>query len=279
MVETVTRAADRPWHILLVEDDPDDAELIQLALGNAGFLAKFTRVETGAQMHATLEEAHIDAILSDYAIPGFGGREALEIMQGCGLDIPFIIVSGEIGESTAVALMKAGVHDYISKQNLTRLAPAIERELRDCAIRHARRQTEQALHESQQRHATLIQSIHGIVWEAPKLPGVYTFVSPQAQHLLGYPPQRWLEEADFWHNNIHGEDHTRVVEEYQNAIARGRPFQLEYRRTTAQGGMLWLRDVVSLAETNADQTILRGVTFDVTERRAAEDERERLLQI
>lgn len=277
--ESATGDTEKRWHILLVEDDPDDAELIRLALGDAEFSASFTRVETASEMQAALDHSTVDAIISDYSIPGFGGRQALEIMQRRGLDMPFIIVSGEIGENTAVALMKAGVHDYISKRNLTRLAPAIERELRDCGIRHARRKTEQSLRESEQRYAALIQSIHGIVWEAKNLPGVYTFASARAETILGFPLRRWCDEDTFWLNNIHPEDRTWVIQEYARHIAQEKPFQLEYRRTNYSGETIWIRDVVTPGPPDADIPMLRGITFNVTEQREAEEERERLLRI
>src|SRR5439155_4305359 len=96
-----------------------------------------------------------DVVLSDYNMPEFSAPAALKTLQDSGLDLPFIIISGGIGEDVAVAAMKAGAHDYLMKGNLARLAPAVERELREAATRAARRQAEDALRESEQRYRLL----------------------------------------------------------------------------------------------------------------------------
>lgn len=134
-----------PLRSLLVEDSEDDALLVVSRLRHAGFDPTYIRVETANQLRSALTDKTWDVIISDYALPGFGGLEALEIYKGLGLDIPFIIVSGAIGEDTAVGAMRSGAHDYIMKDNLVRLAPAIERELVEAQVRHERRDAEAAL--------------------------------------------------------------------------------------------------------------------------------------
>jgi signal transduction histidine kinase len=134
-----------PLKVLIVEDSEDDAALILREVRKGGFEPSFERVDTPEAMVAALAANDWDIVLSDFAMPRFSALRALEIVQDLELDIPFIVISGTIGEETAVAVMRAGAHDYLMKGNLTRLVPAIERELRDAEERAARRKAESEL--------------------------------------------------------------------------------------------------------------------------------------
>ena len=145
----------RPLRVLLVEDSEADALLLLRALQRAGFDPEHLRVDTPREMAQALRDKEWDLILADHAMPQFSAPEALEILKQRGLDLPFIIVSGHIEEETAVRAMRAGAHDYIMKDRLARLAPAVERELREAEIRRAHAQTEMALraaHEKLERY-------------------------------------------------------------------------------------------------------------------------------
>ena len=128
-----------PLRVLIVEDSPDEAELIVLALESAGYVIINQRVDNAAAMQAALEQQPWDVVLCDYAMPEFDALRALQLLQARQLDLPFILVSGTVGEETAVAAMKAGIHDYVMKDKLARLAPAIERELKEATVRQERR--------------------------------------------------------------------------------------------------------------------------------------------
>lgn len=136
---------DRPLRILLVEDSPDDAEILIWQLKKSGIESEWERVDTAEALRSALENTDWDIVISDYIMPGFSGLAALDILQEKGTDIPFIVVSGKMGEETAVETMKAGAHDYFIKGNLARLAPAIRRELEEAATRRRQRQSEQEL--------------------------------------------------------------------------------------------------------------------------------------
>lgn len=125
--------------ILLVEDDVYDAELLQLLLENEGLRADIERVDQKEPFEQALRGGNCDIILSDYNLPGFSGLEALRIYRQVGLEIPFLLVSGTIGEEAAVACLKAGAHDYVMKRNLKRLVPAIRRALQDYSDRSTHR--------------------------------------------------------------------------------------------------------------------------------------------
>lgn len=137
--------AHRPLCALLVEDSVLDAELLARALTRGGFSLTWARVDTAEGMEKQLSKQSWDLILCDHAMPRFSAPAALELLKRHDPDVPFIIVSGYIEEETAVAAMKAGAHDYIMKDRLARLVPAVERELRDAEVRRARAKSEEAL--------------------------------------------------------------------------------------------------------------------------------------
>ena len=134
-----------PLRVLLVEDSESDAALIVRHLNMAGYEVSQERVESAGQMRAALEEPDWDIVIADYKLPEFDAPAALAILQQTGLDLPFIVVSGQIGEETAVALMRAGAHDYLMKDHLARLAPVVERELGEARMRRERRRGQEQL--------------------------------------------------------------------------------------------------------------------------------------
>jgi signal transduction histidine kinase/FixJ family two-component response regulator len=131
--------------VLVVDDSEDDALLMMSELGAAGFDPMSRRVETAGSMATALGEQPWDMILADYRMPQFTGMRALEVLKQSRLDIPFILVSGTVGEEVAVAMMKAGANDFVLKHRLTRLGAAVARELRDAEVRRERRRAEAAL--------------------------------------------------------------------------------------------------------------------------------------
>jgi signal transduction histidine kinase len=144
--------------VLMVEDSPPDAELLAHELSKGAYDLTWERVETADAMKAALERAPWDIIVSDYSLPAFSGPAALQMMQSAGRDVPFIMVSGTIGEETAVAALRAGACDFLVKGQLARLLPAIERELRDAELRRERARTQAAL-EEQLRQAQKMEAV------------------------------------------------------------------------------------------------------------------------
>ena len=121
--------------MIIVDDSEDDAEFIQEEVKKAGYELTATRVDSADALQAALAQGDWDLVLSDHSMPGFSASAALRVLEGSGMDIPFIIVSGAIGEELAVALMRLGAHDFIMKDRLSRLVPAIERELAEAEVR------------------------------------------------------------------------------------------------------------------------------------------------
>ncbi len=120
--------------LLLIEDSEDDAALLLRELNRSGYTVSHTRVETREELERALNVGPWDVIITDYALPRFDGLSAFSVVRQRGLDVPFLIVSGKIGEDVAVAAMKAGVHDFVLKDRLGRLGPAVARELREAEL-------------------------------------------------------------------------------------------------------------------------------------------------
>ncbi len=146
----------RPLRALIVDDSADDAELLIRELRREGYEISAERTDTAVGLQAALDGQAWDIILCDYNMPRFSGLEALEIVRGRALDVPFIFVSGAIGEDVAVAAMKAGAQDYVMKGNLKRLPPAIDRELRDATVRRERVQAEARRHSMEARYRQIL---------------------------------------------------------------------------------------------------------------------------
>jgi signal transduction histidine kinase/DNA-binding response OmpR family regulator len=147
-----------PLRVLMVEDSADDAALLLRELRRGGYEVTFERVETADALRSALATKSWDLVISDYTMPQFSGLRALELLKRNGADIPFIMVSGSIGEETAVEAMKAGAHDYLMKDNLRRLLPSVNRELKEAKLRRGRRRIE----EENQRNWQRIRALHEI---------------------------------------------------------------------------------------------------------------------
>jgi nitrogen fixation/metabolism regulation signal transduction histidine kinase len=148
----------------MVEDSEDDALLIERVIKNGGYAPRVKRVSNAAEMSKALDGMEWDVVLCDYMMPSFTVTDALELVKESGLDTPFIIVSGAISDEVAVEMMKAGAHDYLNKDNLSRLVPAIKREIAEAKERRMRREAELALKDSEQRYRTLVESLSDTIY-------------------------------------------------------------------------------------------------------------------
>jgi len=142
-----------PVRVLLVEDSADDAELLLRELRRAGYEPTSERVESATTLQAALGRAPWDLVIADHGLPAFSAPEALALVQETGVDVPFIIVSGAIGEETAVQAMRAGARDYIMKNNLARLGPVVARELREAEVRREGKRLEEQYRQAQRMEA------------------------------------------------------------------------------------------------------------------------------
>jgi PAS domain S-box-containing protein len=175
----------KPLRLLIVEDSDDDAALTIRQLKRADYEVTFERVETADAMLTALKEQAWDLVIADYSMPQFTGVAALELLKATGLDIPFFIISGSIGEDLAVDVMKLGASDYLMKGNVKRLIPSVERELREAEARRQRRQTEEALHDSEARKAAIFDSALDSIISIDHQGRIIEF-NPQAEKTFGY---------------------------------------------------------------------------------------------
>jgi two-component system, cell cycle sensor histidine kinase and response regulator CckA len=185
------------WRVLVVEDSSTDAKLVIQELRRSGRPVEFERVETAEAMRAALARGPWDAVTSDWSMPTFTAAAALAIVTESGLDLPFIIVSGTIGEEAAVEVMRAGAHDYVLKDRLGRLAPAIEREVRESRERLAHRQSGNALRASEARFRRLSDSgVIGIV--IADVHGNISDANDAYLRMVGYSREELLQGAVRW---------------------------------------------------------------------------------
>jgi hypothetical protein len=175
----------RPLRVLLVEDSPADAELIVAELERSGHPLVWKRVQTAKEMKAALAANGWDIVLSDYAMPSFSGPAALEVLKSTGCDVPFLIISGTVGEETAVASLRAGAQDFLTKNNLSRLLPAIQRELADVVARRERGQAQEALRHSEAQYRLLVDRAVFGIYRSTK-DGRFLSVNPALVKMLRY---------------------------------------------------------------------------------------------
>ena len=261
-----------PLRILIVEDSQDDALLMVRELKRGGFDPVFERVQTPEAMRAALQEKSWDLILSDYAMPNFSAPAALAIYRDKGLDIPFISVSGIMGEEIAVEMMKSGAHDYLMKDHLARLAPAVQRELRAAEERRARRQTEAA----RVLLASIVESCDdAIVGET--LEGVVTSWNIGAERLYGYTAEEMIGQSISALVPAYRPQDLSTILEMINRGERVERFETVRIRKDAKPIQVAIT-VSPIQDGNGKLIGASTVARDITQRKAEEAERLRLIQ-
>ena len=181
-----------PLRVLMVEDSEDDAELTLGELRRGGFEPSWVRVEAADALREALRTQTFDVIISDFTMPAFTGLDALRILQESGKDIPFILVSGSVGEDVAVTAMRAGAQDFYAKGNTTRLPAAVERELREVEVRRERRRMELALAESQALQRQILESVRDHAIFSVDTEHRIASWSPGCQQVQGYTAEDFI---------------------------------------------------------------------------------------
>jgi len=254
-----------PISLLLVEDSEDDAELVVMELVRSGYSPSFRRVETAAALRAALEEAEWDAVLSDFRLPGFGAEQALAILQASGHDLPFIILSGVVGAEEAVQLLKRGAHDFLNKDSLARLIPALERELREAKERQQRRRAEEEV-----RILSLAMQQSPISVMITDRNGIISYVNPKFEEVSGYSAEQALgERLDFIRFDQLEEN---PYQDLWATVRMGQEWRGECCNQRADGQIFWEYITVSpLKNALGHVTHFVAVKEDITVRRSYEE--------
>jgi PAS domain S-box-containing protein len=262
----------------LLEDNTFDAELIQELLEADHFVCEVTRVQTRAEFVAGLENPEIDVILADYKLPSFDGLSALKLALDARVEVPFIFVSGSLGEEVAIEALKDGATDYVVKSRLSRLAPSVRRALREARERAERKEAQEAFRRSEMYLAAAQRLSHtgSFGWD-PASGKIYW--SDETYRIYDYEPT--IEPTiQMVLDRTHPDDRVRVAQTLGRALIERREFTVEHRVVKSDGAVKYVRGVThpSTGEDPA-KFVFVGTVMDVTEDKRAEEERERLSQL
>ena len=264
-----------PLRILLLEDNSRDAELVQELLEANHFVCEVTRVQTRAEFIAGLENAGINLILADYRLPSFDGLSALKLARDARPDLPFIFVSGTLGEEVAIEAVKFGATDYVVKSRLSRLVPSVQRALREARERAARKKAEEALRRSEMCLAEAQRLSHtgSFGWD-PVSAEIYW--SDETYRIFECQPTI-KPTVELVFDRTHPDDRMRLRQIIERASIERSEFIAEHRLLMADGSVKFVR-AVARASTAEDREsfVFLGAVTDITERKRAEEERERL---
>jgi len=259
-------------NVLIVDDSEDDAILIVRALEKEGFNLSFKRVDSAASLEAALNDASWDIVLSDYSMPAFDAFKALAICQNKVFDAPFIVVSGRIGEEVAVEMMKAGASDYVMKDDLPRLAPAVNRELRAARDRKVRRQAQLAM----AHLASIVETCDDAII-SQTLGGTVLSWNSGAEQMFGYSSHEMVGESI---ETLVPLEQREEISAIRDVIERGRRVErIETMRLRRDGTAIDVSITVSPIK-NSDGDIQGAsiVLRDITDRKRQEKERLRLIE-
>ena len=256
--------------VLVVEDSEDDYLLIVNLLSAAGYEVFSRQVDDAASMSAALREPW-DLVIADHRLPRFSSMKALALLKERKLDIPFLIVSATIGEEVAVEALHAGASDYIMKDNLTRLPPAVERALAAVELQRARREAEFALQESEARFRAIAANLPGMVFQMHFAPHsgelFFSFVSEGAQALFGVPPRALTDNSRLFLERLETEDRESLKRTLADCAGRLALLRWEGRLVE---GERWISMRASPREQEPGLLSWEGIVTDVTREKNAE---------
>lgn len=262
---------NRALRILIVDDSEEDAVLLERHLINNGYDLATLRVDTPTAFCTALEQEPWDVIISDFVMPSFSGEGALALLKESHLDIPFISVSGTVGEAQAVAIMRAGAHDHVIKENLARLGPSIEREMRAAAVRHNQKQMQEAA----AHLAAIVESSHDAII-SKSLDGTILTWNHAAETIYGYPAAEIIGRSV---SCLIPPDRPDELVEVLDKIAKGVPVaRFDTRRLRKDGSLVEVSVTVSPIRNSRGMVIgASSIGRDISERRRQEAERVKLI--
>lgn len=265
--------------ILLLEDSQQDAILLITELKQKGVEPVYERLDTGEDMEAALDNYDWDVIIADYWMPTFNAFDALKIIQARNLDIPFIIVSGLIDEEAVVKAMKAGAHDYIKKGDFARLVPAIERELREAAMRSQHIVAEDALRESEILLRTVIDTTPDLI-SVKNSEGQFILTNRRTARYHGCAPQDMIGKTDADYLEAHW-GHPDEIDKFQKddqyVLQTQRPLEIPDESYTMPDGFIHrFRTIKIPLELNGNKNYVLTISTDITEHMKSREEKEKI---
>jgi PAS domain S-box-containing protein len=225
-----------PLRILYLEDEPNDADLLHATLEAEGVSCRVIRIETQPEFVTLLQQDAFDLILADYTLPSFDGISALKIAKEMRPEVPFIFLSGTIGEEVAIEALKMGATDYVFKTRLSRILPSVQRALREAEERAERKRAEEALRASERSFRLVFDTIPGLI-AIQTAAGEVELVNRQLLRYFG----KTLEELKNWVSNdaVHPDDIARVIAGWQRSVESGLPYDDEHRIRNVDGVYRW----------------------------------------
>ena len=260
----------QPLRVLLVEDNPPDAELVVTELRRAGFEPEWRRVDTEQGFLESLDQK-LDVILSDCDMPQFNGLRALDLLQKSGLEVPFIIVSGTIREETAVASMRRGAADYLLKDRLSRLGQSVGKAVEQSRLRKAERRFSEELKQAEARYRSIFENaVEGIYQSTPD--GRLLSVNPALVRILGYEsPEELAAVVSDFRLALNVDQERRS--EFQRLIeTNGMVLRFEAQARRKDGSLIWISENTRMARDGDNAAHYEGMVEDITERRRTEEE-------
>lgn len=257
--------------VLIVIDSQEDTLLLLHQLQRGGYLPQYRRVQEEEEMRSALQEDSWDLVISNHKMSRFNSLAALKWVKERGLDLPFIILSGRMGEEAAVEAMKAGAHDYIMKSNMIRLLPVIERELRDAEIRRKKRETEKALMESEARLKYYLKNFPGILYQLDPPSQQPTLFEGRVLDFTGYQKQDFIKGIRDWSSILHPHD-LPLAKKGVEALIKGEKsrLEMEYRIINqAEKTVRWIRDIAQRLP--GEKGTIHGAIYEVTEIKKAQE--------
>ena len=258
---------EKPLRVLMVEDSEDDVLLMIRALKKGGYDPVYERVETAVAMRKALKKKTWDVILCDYQMPKFNGLAAIALLKKTHIDIPLIMVSGAIGEETAVECMKAGAQDYVMKGNLSRLVPVIERELKEAETRSKKKEVEEALQASEEKYRSLLDNASDAIFLAD-VEGNLLEANKKAKELLGYSKE---EISGIHISRIHpAEVFEKIKDTFNEIVTKGSGY-IDDASVLRKDGKIIPVDISGSLVERAGTKVVMGIFRDITERKQAEE--------
>ena len=262
----------RPLRVLVVEDRDDDVVLLLEELRRSGYDVTHGRVETEPTLRLALQHSAWDILISDFSLPAMTAHDVLRTAGRLRPDLPCIVISGTVAEESAVDVLRAGARDFVVKDRMTRLVPAIERELRESADRRRLQQSEESLRQMRERMQFALETVGVGTWESNLTSGTMSW-SVVMERLHGLEPGIFGGSGDAWVGLVHPDEQAGVRDLVTGGSGENGDLRVEYRTCRPDGSTRWIAAIGrTVRDAQAQAVRAAGVAFDVTAQKHLEDQ-------